>query len=69
MEDLVGRKVKGFRFFHNTSSAGWNPGMSKHIGEVGVITYQYDGVVRVEFKNDWWYYPIEGIVQQLVDEK
>jgi hypothetical protein len=66
MEDYIGRKCKGFKFEHGTDKLRWNKDMEKHIGKVGVITDQDKDDVRIEFENDYWYYPLSLIEEHLI---
>jgi hypothetical protein len=68
MKNYVGRKCKGFRFEDETDDTPWVQSMEKHIGKVGLIADQEDDSVRIEFENDWWYYPISLIEPHLIPE-
>ena len=65
MEDLVGKKVRGFKF-----EGDYVPQMDKHIGEVGkIISVKLSKkTVRVEFTNGSWCYPADQIEKHLVKE-
>ena len=71
MEDLIGRKVRGFKF-ENGKYNGLIYGdvMGKYIGEIGVISTYHDGTGNfgVCFKDDYFYYPGQLIKEHLVDE-
>lgn len=70
MKDLIGRKVKGFKFKTDLDRIWYEPDMDKNIGEVGVIK-RYDKSFNdflVAFENGLWFYPAEEIEQHLVDE-
>lgn len=68
MKNLIGKKVRGFKF----ESRRWylyDPAMYSYEGEVGEIE-EYkdeDEFYKVKFKDDFWYYPAELIEQHLVD--
>ena len=62
MENLVGRKIRGFEF----EGANFNSKMKKYIGEIGVIESYFENKVRVEFESDVWYYPLDQIEQHLI---
>lgn len=69
MNELNGKKVKGFKFEGN-ESVFYNLQMDKHIGEVGVIE-DYDEMYDnfyVQFKTAGWCYPASEIEKHLVDE-
>lgn len=70
MEDLIGRKVKGFKFETDLEGVDYNSGMDKHIEEVGVIKRydKFDETFKVQFKDDYWYYPVSKAVKHLVFE-
>lgn len=69
MKDLVGRKVKGFKF-ENRRELSFTKPMEKNIGEIGIIVsydIKYDCFI-VRFKNKDWGYPASEIEQHLVNE-
>jgi hypothetical protein len=71
MKNLIGRKVKGFKFEDGKYSClRYSDAMDKHIGEIGVINTYNDGTgnFEVHFKDDFFYYPGELIEAHLVDE-
>ena len=68
MKNYVGRKCKGFRFEDGTDGVNWLEKKESRIGEVGLITYQEDDSVGIEFENDWWNYPISLIEEHLIPE-
>jgi hypothetical protein len=68
MKNYVGRKCKGFRFEGGTDGVNWLEKKEKHIGEVGLITYQEDDSVSIKFKDDFWHYPISLIEPHLIPE-
>lgn len=71
MKDLIGRKVKGFKFKDSKyNGLIYSSLMNKHIGEVGEITKKLEDVNTyiVQFKDQYWYYPAELIEAHLVDE-
>ena len=71
MKDLIGKKVKGFKFESGKHKGlYYAPAMDKHIGEVGEITgygAEYD-CYRIDFNGDLWDYPASEIEVHLVDE-
>ena len=64
MKNLIGRKIKGFKF-----EDGYNSEMDNHIGEIGTITHVRRSYCRVQFENGFCYYPTDQIEQHLIDEK
>jgi hypothetical protein len=68
MKNYIGRKCKGFRFENETDGQTWGSYKEKHIGEIGEITKQEDDSVRIQFQNDFWYYPISLIEEHLIPE-
>ena len=65
MEDLIGKKVRGFKF-----EGDYVPQMDKHIGEVGEIISVSVSLkrVRVQFNKSIWRYPADQIEKHLVKE-
>jgi hypothetical protein len=68
MKNYIGRKCKGFRFEDETDDTPWGELMEKFIGKVGLIYDQYDNSVRINFENDYCYYPIYLIEPYLIPE-
>ena len=68
MENLIGKKIKGFKF-EGRSDYSYARSMDKHIGEIGVITTQDEYVVTVKFKEDWWNYPLPEALEHIVQEE
>ena len=69
MKDLIGKKVRGFKF-DGRFSCKYNKSMNKYIGKIGVITeyINYLNSWRVDFSDDYWWYPAELIEQHLVED-
>jgi hypothetical protein len=68
MENLVGKKMKGFKFeFRGDFS--YARSMDKHIGEIGVITKQNKEVVTVKFKEDWWNYLLPEALEHIIQDE
>ena len=63
MKNLIGRKIKGFKFEDGGSSD-----MDKFIGEIGTIKNVYGNCALVQFKDGWWSYPLDQIEPHLVSE-
>ena len=71
MKDLIGRKVKGFRFENGKYyHLNYNESMENHVGEVGdIASYQdHNKSYRVNFNTGSWFYPASEIEAHLVDE-
>jgi hypothetical protein len=69
--NLIGRKVKGFKFEHEKyNELTYAREMDEKIGEIGtIVSYnELSNSYCVEFKDDYWYYPASLIEQHLVDE-
>jgi hypothetical protein len=67
MENYVGRKCKGFRFEDGVDGVIWEERMKECMGEIGVITAQYEDYVDINFSGNSWHYPISVIEPHLVD--
>jgi len=65
MENLVNRKVRGFKFEDVT----YNSEMDKHIGEIGTIRSVGHGDAYVDFKHRSWCYPLDQIEAHLVPKE
>ena len=82
-KDLVGRKMYGFKFQHDTYPAGdstdnlklmYPPSMDEVIGEIGEIVHTRVYNVRVQFRTRdgeivRWSYPISLIGEHLIKTK
>ena len=70
-QNYIGRKVKGFSFDDEVHNVAFRDEMLKHVGEIGVITkYDEDNLsFRVEFDDDYWFYPASLIDQYIVHEE
>lgn len=65
MENLVGRKVKGFRFVGNN----YDSDMDDYIGAIGEIKSVDNKFAIVMFiDSECWQYPLSEIQQHLVNE-
>lgn len=71
MKDLIGRKVKGFKFdgdrYYET---GYIQSMDNYIGVIGKIVesdYITESSVLVDFGDHSWCYPAKLIEQHLID--
>lgn len=69
MENLIGRKVRGFKFDDNRGKyPSWNEKMEKQIDEIGEIIGINQIGYRVQFADFSWTYPADQIKEHLVDE-
>jgi hypothetical protein len=68
--NLIGKKIKGFKFDDDKYKYGYTDKMDKHIGVVGIIKEYTQGLnaYLVDFENEDWLYPAELIEQHLVEE-
>lgn len=66
-KDLIGKEVRGFKFESITNGLSYNTCMDIHIGEVGEITHIERNWCQVDFKDDFWQYPISEVRNHLVD--
>lgn len=66
MKDLIGRKMKGFKF--EDELIKYDKSMKKHIGEIGEIIDVNTNFVQVSFQGVIWYYPLDQIEQHLIPE-
>jgi hypothetical protein len=73
MEELIGRKVRGFRFETTAERPGYSKDMDKYIGMLGEIITQGVSVtktpyVEVKFPDGkTWNYKLDQIEKHLVD--
>jgi hypothetical protein len=71
MEDLIGKKVRGFKF-EGIAFSFSSPLMNKHIGEIGTITrhekHLSGYVVKFDSSPHDWMYPADQIEKHLVKE-
>jgi hypothetical protein len=71
MKDLIGKKVKGFKFESSEyDGLQYNSYMDEYIGEEGCIVCYNEryNCYKVQFKDDYWDYPASLIEQHLVEE-
>lgn len=69
-EKLIGKKIKGFRY-KSTKDILWSREMSNYIGIDGIIEFygkEYN-CFRVDFGDNFFYYPADKIEAHLVDEE
>ena len=67
-ERLIGRKVRGFKF-EDKEDIIFDEQMGKYIGEVGVIEKIYTNDVKIVFKEDYFFYPLNQIEAHLVEDE
>lgn len=68
MENLKGRKIRGFKF-ESSLDLGFDKKMDKYIDEVGDILEVDETSVGVRFKDSqYWYYPKEEALKHLVHD-
>lgn len=70
-QNYIGRKVKGFSFDNGVNKVAFADEMINYIGKIGVITsYNEDNLsFRVQFDDDYWFYPASLIDQYLIPEE
>jgi hypothetical protein len=65
MKELIGKKIKGFKFESQT----FNKKMNKYIGKIGTIIEKFNGSVDVQFANGMvWSYPLPEALNYIVEE-
>lgn len=71
MEDLIGRKMIGFRFEDDEHRFFCADTMEKYVGSLGeILHFGMNGTVCVKFPNgDGFYYPIELVEEYLIPEE
>ena len=67
-ERLIGKKVYGFKF-EQEDEITFDEQMEKYIGEVGVIEKIYTNDVKIVFKEDYFFYPLNQIEDHLVEDE
>jgi hypothetical protein len=72
MKQLIGKKIKGFKFEDGTNDISYiigDAGMDKYIGQIGVITKFYnDSNVLVKFSDTELIYPLPEALNHIVEE-
>jgi len=68
-KDLIGKKVKGFKFESASILHNWNPEMEKYIDKLGKITYYLSDtdMFKIKFEDSSWYYPAELVEKHLME--
>jgi hypothetical protein len=69
MKELIGKKIKGFKFEETDCLPYNNKEMDNYIGKVGVITKVRDEDVRVKFEDDnYYFYPLSEALNHIVEK-
>lgn len=70
MKNLIGKKVRGFKFYGETDQCGYDLDMDEYINHIGIIEEKHysKNMYRVHFSDNWWWYPASLIEQHLVDD-
>jgi hypothetical protein len=68
MKELIGKKIKGFKFDNANDLPYINKLMNNYIGKVGVITEVFDECVTVIFDGIKWFYPLPEALNHIVEE-
>ena len=68
MNNLIGRKIKGFKF-KGKSGQSYEDRMDCHIGEIGEISLVLSDRIRIQFKDDFWSYPLDQIEKHLIPKE
>jgi hypothetical protein len=70
INNLIGKKIKGFKFDDGRYQFAYLSEMDEYIGKVGaIISYSnINNAFSVSFENKRWSYPAELIEQHLVEE-
>ena len=64
-EKLIGKKVKGFKF----EGILYDSQMDDYIGKIGIIKPWDEVNFKVDFGDDFWYYPADQIEAHLVEDE
>jgi len=68
MNNLIGRKIKGFKF--ENSNIGFSDEMNNFIGSIGKVDCVYSDRVLVEFDfGSYFQYPLDQIEKHLIPEE
>lgn len=69
MKDLIGKKIKGFKFKFNSKNITYDKQMDNYIGKIGVIINGNDSKVFVKFDDKTcWTYPLPEALKHIVEE-
>lgn len=67
--ELIGKKVYGFKFLTSGTQPTYSPGMDNYIGKIGIIESVDHNSVVLRFDNeDYWWYPLSLVEEHLVHE-
>jgi len=64
-EKLIGKKVKGFKF----DGTHYGVALDYYIGKIGVISYLEKEFFKVDFEDDYYFYPADQIEAHLVEDE
>ena len=68
MKELIGKKIKGFKFEDGTNGINYVVAMDNYIGKIGVIIDVDNTCVEVKFDNVSWIYPLPEALNHIVEE-
>jgi hypothetical protein len=69
MKELIGKKIKGFKFKSKSASLPiYNKEMDNYIGKIGVIYSVGNSFIDVQFDNRPWSYPLPEALNHIVEE-
>ena len=75
-KDLIGQLARGFKFTaRKYGELSFNRDMESYIGKIGtIIEIDTDGsghhrIAKIEFEDDYWWYPLAEIREHLVSPK
>jgi hypothetical protein len=69
MKELIGKKIKGFKFDDTDWLPYNNKEMDNYIGKIGVITKVHGKDVRIKFEDDnYYFYPLPEALNHIVEE-
>ncbi len=66
MENLIGKKIRGFKY---SNKIGYADSMDKFIGEIGIVYWQNNSEIGVGFKNYVFEYPIKEAIKHILPEE
>lgn len=66
-EEFIGKKAYGFRFEEGEYGPCWDSSMEEYIGKIGEITAIDEDSVKIEFDDDYWWYPLLLVNQNLLE--
>lgn len=67
MENLIGKKIKGFKFNSDLNRPlNYYPEMKSFVGKIGIIRRVYPKAVEILFDTSIWFYPLAEIQPHLI---